>query len=96
MKLYYADGSVYQDWTTAPTSGLVIAVWRDRDGVRHLECGDDSIYFDGETFYGVNLPCPELVAAAHDLAARGLLKFGLLIPDAEYEAIWKRAISREE
>lgn len=93
-KAWYADGRVYSSeatsWEQLPREGLVV-VTGERDGKRFIESGDDAIVLAGEAIVGVNLPLPELEEVAVRLAEAGVLKYGVLMPDADYEALWLRA-----
>lgn len=81
----YAGGSVRSsqegDWADLD-HGVVVAIWWDDQGIRHLECGSDALVNTGKAIVGVNLPTIGLTEAAIIDASVGLLKYGMLLePD---------------
>jgi hypothetical protein len=59
-RAFYADGrrvsSADCAWRELPAHGLVVAVWWDAHGQRHLDCGADGLVHTGDAIVGVNLP----------------------------------------
>lgn len=92
-RAYHADGTAYPSseykWEDVPTEGIVL-VLGSYDG-QPFQASGDAIYFAGERFHELDLFHPVLEAFAKDQAEQGLLKYGVLMPDEEYEALWHRA-----
>jgi len=83
-RAFYADGrrwtSAEGRWEALPREGLVVAVWWDDQGQRHLECGGDAMILIRHQIISVNLPTIAFNAAAELEANEGRLKFGELMP----------------
>lgn len=87
---FYSDGTrrTSRDWAWADLPhNVVIAVWWDADGVRHLECGDDALVSTGTSIVGVNLPTVGLYEAAIIDSATGALKFGTLMDPHDWARV---------
>lgn len=85
--VYYADGTIRSSqvftWAELPVDGCVIALWWDSRGIRHLECGADTLVHTGDAIVSVNLPTLAFERAAQAEAGRGVLKYGVYMdPDA--------------
>jgi hypothetical protein len=77
-------------WSELP-HGVIVAVWWDDNGQRHLECGADSLVHTGHAIVSVNLPTIEFQEAAAVEASLGVLKFGKYLPPELWAAIRERA-----
>lgn len=90
FRAFYADGrrptSADTTWAALPPDGLVVAVWWDAAGTRHLECGADALWSDGTEIVSVNLP-GTLARAARLEAATGGLKYGVYLQPDLWAAI---------
>lgn len=93
---FFADGSVrdssHMPWVDLPHD-LVVAVWWDENGTRHLDCGFDALINTGTEIVGVNTPTNPFETAARKEAKAGHLKYGVYMdPDAWAEV---RALADE-
>lgn len=96
---WYTGGRVYRSgdmaWGVLPPEGcLLVKVWPET-GPPVLWGGADAVVMTPTGPRGVDLPLPEFEAVAAPLAAAGLLKYGQLVPDAAYEAVWRDAVTQE-
>lgn len=90
-RVFLADGteipSSEEIWERLPREGIVVAVWWDDSGQRHLECGQDALVNTGEEIVGVNLPTPLFLHAAQQEADIGRLKFGQLLDPHQWAEV---------
>lgn len=93
FRIYYADGTVFdgegiEEWASAPENGVqVVALMSSRPSSWPLPYPKETGFvFSGRTdrtfFTGVD---------EYDPLNSGVKKFGTLLSDAEYTAIWERA-----
>jgi hypothetical protein len=98
-RAWFKDGSsvtsAESSWQDLPADGLVILkVWRD--GRKELYCGLDAIWWDGDgRVYQLDLP-PTVLRVARREAKAGQLKYGVLIPNEDYERIYHAALTAKE
>lgn len=94
-RVFYADGvsvtSDQCDWASLPSQGVVIAVWWDDRGIRHLDCGADSLVNTGQEIVSVNLPTLPLQRAAKREATAGVLKYGVYMEPESWAKIRAKA-----
>jgi len=86
------SGNTQKAWRNAPReNAVVLKVWRgDR---KEIYCGHDAIWWDGEgKVFQIDLPDPFLAVARAEAEA-GYLKFGLLVPNEDYERIYEEALA---
>lgn len=95
-RVWYGDGVTREgqsldDWRALPEQNAVIAkIFSDPP---QLWAGYDTLVWTDAGIKGADTPCPEFAAAAADLAARRLLKYGRYLPDADYERLWRDAVA---
>lgn len=86
-EIWYADGSVVSgdteaEWNAAPADGVQVVVIRESYGAPHLSPWSD--VWDRKPMTGVD-----------EYSINGWsVKYGSLIDEAEYHAIWRRACGR--
>jgi hypothetical protein len=94
-RAFYADGRRYSSadgpWVDLPAYGLVVAVWWEANGQRHLECGDDALVLASDAIVGVNLPTPRFERAAYEEQQRGALKRGVYMDPESWAVVRQEA-----
>jgi hypothetical protein len=96
-RVYYRGGrtvsSAEAAWTDLPADGALAVAWWERLAAgwrRHVEAGADAIVLDPDrlAIIGLNVPTSGPIRAACEAEARaGWLKWGALVPDAEWVAV---------
>lgn len=93
FRAFYADGTEITSrdmiWADLPDQDLVVAVWWDEKGTRHLECGADAIIEVTGELISVNLPTSEFRGAAR--RSGDAIKFGVYMAPEAWATIRKRA-----